>query len=176
MGQLCCIDSSRKAKKRLISSLSWSCCVVCLDKTAGGSGGGGGGGGCESAAGCHKNLNTKNSNRNGAMTIDRQSRGGVWIVFEYLPFDLLGFLDAIRDSKERREKYHRPQTVRNNKKRRKERKQDTTHWPSWEHFLPPSFFFFVVFMAPWACTTRLLFLPVILNCFVPLASTREKEK
>nr|CEL70875.1 TPA: CMGC kinase, putative [Neospora caninum Liverpool] len=41
---------------------------------------------------------------------DRHHRGSVWMVFEYLPFDLLGFLDAIRDSKERREKYTRPQT------------------------------------------------------------------
>nr|PIM04506.1 putative cell-cycle-associated protein kinase CDK [Toxoplasma gondii COUG] len=41
---------------------------------------------------------------------DRHHRGAVWMVFEYLPFDLLGFLDAIRDSKEKREKYTRPQT------------------------------------------------------------------
>ncbi|PFH38096.1 putative cell-cycle-associated protein kinase CDK [Besnoitia besnoiti] len=41
---------------------------------------------------------------------DRHHRGAVWMVFEYLPFDLLGFLDAIRDTKERREKYTRPQT------------------------------------------------------------------
>ncbi|KAL8427510.1 hypothetical protein Efla_000547 [Eimeria flavescens] len=41
---------------------------------------------------------------------ERGHKGSVWMLFEFLPFDLLGFLDAIRNTREKREKYHRPAT------------------------------------------------------------------
>ncbi|CCF73554.1 Protein tyrosine kinase [Babesia microti strain RI] len=38
------------------------------------------------------------------------SKVNVWMVFEYMPFDLSGYIEALRDSRDKREKFIRPAT------------------------------------------------------------------